>query len=274
MTVSTYGFDGTLAQDVFSQLMRLMATSTQPQVVEGLAPSAAAGTRVVGWATGRLVAAGVLAVNDAAGTTTLDANATSHPRVDYLVLELVWGSTKTGEVKFVKGTAAANPVPPALQRDEGSLWQVPLARITVAAGATTLAAGDVEDCRPLRTTPAVYRMTPDVTSIGANAGPRTVATASISDPGWPYRLRISGVQNFDDVTSGHGEVSGVLDGSEVTTGRAGDRNESPAVVRPHTTPSRTGKSVVTFKILPVAVPSGQLTTIANHSGFTVDVIPA
>jgi hypothetical protein len=78
--------------------------------------------------------------------TTVTANASGQPRIDLVVLGLdrsTWAVTA-----YVKaGTPALTPSPPSLQRDAAGAgtgkWEIPLAYVNVANGASNLAASDV-----------------------------------------------------------------------------------------------------------------------------------
>lgn len=84
------------------------------------------------------------------GTTdivvSIGANATSFSRYDLIVLGLD-RSTWLASVYPKQGTAAASPTVPALQRDAAGAgtgkWEIPLARVTVGPGVSTINSGDV-----------------------------------------------------------------------------------------------------------------------------------
>lgn len=67
-------------------------------------------------------------------------------RIDTVVVELTATPPATVEIKVVKGTAAASPVPTALTRNT-TTWQIPLAYITVTHGVTSIAADKIVDGR-------------------------------------------------------------------------------------------------------------------------------
>lgn len=77
---------------------------------------------------------------------TLTANSSGQPRIDLAVLGLdrsTWAVTE-----YVKtGTPSSSPSAPALQRDAMGAgtgkWEIPLATIAVASGATVITSGDV-----------------------------------------------------------------------------------------------------------------------------------
>ncbi|MCA9264978.1 MAG: hypothetical protein KDA60_14060 [Planctomycetales bacterium] len=78
------------------------------------------------------------------------ANATGNPRIDSVVLRFSMpGTTDQGKiVRVVKaGTAAADPDPPALTQDPEDVWEIRLADIAVANGASSIALVDITDQR-------------------------------------------------------------------------------------------------------------------------------
>jgi len=76
---------------------------------------------------------------------TLQAGETQ-PRIDIIVLRL--DPTANSIVLAIKkGTAAASPSAPALTQTAGSVWEMPLAQIAVAANATAIGGGDITDTR-------------------------------------------------------------------------------------------------------------------------------
>lgn len=80
---------------------------------------------------------------------TLDAADVALPRIDRIVLRLDSSVGVRSIVIAVKpGTPASEPVPPALTRS-GTVWELSLAQIAVAAEATEITAGDITDERPI-----------------------------------------------------------------------------------------------------------------------------
>lgn len=67
-------------------------------------------------------------------------------RIDNVILELD-PTANTITLKVVAGTAAASPVAPTLTQTDAGIYQQVLARVAVAAAATTIAAGVVTDAR-------------------------------------------------------------------------------------------------------------------------------
>ena len=76
---------------------------------------------------------------------TIAANATSYTRIDRLVLRYN-RSTFDVRLAVVQGAAAATPAVPALTNNEGltGVWELPIAQITVPAGAAVITAGNVK----------------------------------------------------------------------------------------------------------------------------------
>lgn len=72
-----------------------------------------------------------------------DAN---YSRYDLIVCSLSIGK-RLIELKVIQGTPAANPQVPSFTHTPET-WDLVLAQVTVAAGATSLTAADVKDCRP------------------------------------------------------------------------------------------------------------------------------
>lgn len=274
MTFTSYGYDGTLGEGGFAKMMRLLMETTQPHVVEGFVASINAGTRMIDWTSGAAAAPGVATISDVGGTTTFDPNGTGTNRWDWLVVEFDW-STNGAQVKFVKGVAAVKPVMPALQQDEGVLWQVPLAKVIVRPSVVHFITTDLIRLAPGRPKPNAFRPSVAATSIAHNADPFPVVTFDVPDPGWPYMLQVSGAVNFADVSQGHGNVSAVVDGNQVTSGRAPDKNVGPAVLRTEVVGPFNGGVKALLYISPTSMVSpDELTSLTSFSGFTVLQLPA
>lgn len=83
---------------------------------------------------------------------TLTSNTSGNPRWDLVVLQLDRATWLVTEV-VKTGTPAASPVLPSLQRDpdvngDGTgKWEIPLAKVVVRSGATSIAAADVTPFR-------------------------------------------------------------------------------------------------------------------------------
>lgn len=85
--------------------------------------------------------------NDAIKTLTITAPHATNPRIDRVVLELDWVAN-TITAKVIPGTAAVSPTAPPLTQTLGTLWQISLAQVAVAALPTSsIVAGNVTDER-------------------------------------------------------------------------------------------------------------------------------
>lgn len=86
--------------------------------------------------------------NDAPYLLTLDAADVVLNRIDRIVMRLnASNDVRTMEIAIKKGTAASSPTAPALTRITGGIWELSLARISVAAGATQITQADITDER-------------------------------------------------------------------------------------------------------------------------------
>jgi hypothetical protein len=86
-------------------------------------------------------------VNDAAKNLTISAANATNPRRDLIVAKVqdsaYSGATNSWSLVVVTGTAAASPVDPATPANS-----ITLARVAVAANATSITAGNITDLRP------------------------------------------------------------------------------------------------------------------------------
>ena len=84
-------------------------------------------------------------------TKAISSNGSGQPRIDLVVLGLDRATQLVTE--YVKaGTPSSNPSPPSLQRDAAGAgtgkWEIPIARVAVAAGAATISSGNVTVVAP------------------------------------------------------------------------------------------------------------------------------
>lgn len=278
MAITAYGVDQSITEPKWARIHKIVGPD---QVVDdalnALEPTVATGTRVIDVASGYAVVCGVLVEVSATETVTLDANSSGNSRIDYIVLEVDWsGSSATGgDVKFVKGTADPNPLPPALTQTEGTLWQMPLAKITVRNGVGQIADADLEDVRPLERKPIVYKEAVTIVDRVHDAAPVEVCRVNVEDPGWPYKLQVYASVKFENAASGFGVITVLLDGSEFVTGRTDVNLGSPAQCSEWTLARRTGTSIVRVDAEPTSMDVGDhLVTQHQHSNITVVVHPS
>jgi len=97
-------------------------------------------------AVGEAYVRGVHYINDAIKTVTVAAGV-SNPRIDAVVLRLVYGSTNSITVQIVAGTPAVSPVAPTITRSDAGTTELLLAYVNVPANAATITAGNVTDMR-------------------------------------------------------------------------------------------------------------------------------
>lgn len=84
--------------------------------------------------------------NDAIKTLTIAAG-NSNPRIDAVVLRLVYGSTNSITLAVIQGTPAASPSAPTIASSETGTTEFLLAHINVPASAATITSGNVLDKR-------------------------------------------------------------------------------------------------------------------------------
>lgn len=146
MAITVVGFDGTITEAEWSSFMRHQGTVADKHGVSGtgLVVAAAAGTRTVDVSAGTAVLPGLRITSDAVTSLTFAANGGSTNRVDAVVVEGNW-STNVATIKVVQGSSS---LPPALTQTEGSLWQMPLAYVTITPSLTTILAGNIVSTVP------------------------------------------------------------------------------------------------------------------------------
>lgn len=106
-----------------------------------------------------------VAYDTASNTVTLATANPTNPRIDLIVIR-VNVSAKTVAIAALTGTPAASPVAPTPATDPAGITELPLAQVTVPAGATVLTAGNIADQRIILDTPLAIGDLSDVTSIG------------------------------------------------------------------------------------------------------------
>jgi hypothetical protein len=280
------GFDNEdITEAGFSKLMVAAGVVAYKHGVSdgGLTVSPGAGTREVSISAGEAFVAGVWFTSTATVVpAALAANAGSSARTDYVVLEVDW-TANTCTLKVIQG---ASSTPPDLTQTAGTLWQMPLARVSVpAAHNTVFSASHITVCKPLpRDVQVVKTSTFTGQVIAVGGPPDTVATLNVTDPGWPYRLRVQAVQRFETDSGaipggqeGYGLLIARIDGTEL--GRDSTDLLTPNIgFRPArldiTSDARSGPAVVTLLI----GEQGGVTADNHHTAavnrFEVHVLPA
>lgn len=85
---------------------------------------------------------------------TIQANGSGNPRIDLVVLTADY-TAKTVRLEISQGTPAISPAIPTLTQSTQVLWQIPIARIAVAAGFVTITQADITDMREYANLPPV-----------------------------------------------------------------------------------------------------------------------
>lgn len=104
----------------------------------------------------------MLEVYDQAETLPIATADATNPRIDRVVIRVDLSTAQRKAYLAVKvGTPAATPAAPLLQQD-ATIWEMSLAQVRVAAGATGIVAGDITDEREFTSTAATTLYTPGV----------------------------------------------------------------------------------------------------------------
>lgn len=272
MTITSRGFSGVAYQydesSLSASLARGVEGSYRHVLTSGGAVTAGAG-RAVSVAPFDAWVAGTWHVSDSASVVTLDANPGTNPRIDVVVLDVDWVADSATVTK-VNGVAAAAPTPANLTQTPGVRYQMPLAQVTVPGGATALAAGNIEAAavRPSRF--GVFRDDVSPQTIRGNASSWVgLGSATIDDPGRPYRLQISSSVRFNATETGgymRTRVANVNTGAvhaEAVSDWLGARR-SPAVMSAHITGVLTGSRRLRLEIFPADVGAGELVQVLDH----------
>lgn len=276
MAISTVGFDNAdITEAGFARLMAAIGDLDNVHGVgSGMVVTPGTGTRGVQVSAGEAMAPGVLVTSDAPVTLTHPANTSGGPRTDYVVLSVDW-TANTATFTVVQGSSVA---PPALTQTAGSVWQIPLARVTVAAGATAITAAAITVCKPIPRRTQVYRASVAGATLGAAAPAAAIASVAVPDPGWPYRLLMVGSVRFASSGSGYGQLQVDVDTTTVqwaVSSRLDLGGPQPGHVS-GTSEVLTGPRTAALRVVAFAMNAGD-SLVANASGmnqFTVHQIPA
>lgn len=153
-------------EDQWSIMARFWAQSGVTDYANTLEVYGDSSGRQVKVKTGRACVRGHWYENTAEETVAIAANASGNPRIDRIVLRLD-PSANSIVLAVVQGTPAGSPSAPALTQTDVGTYELTLARVAVANGASTIAAGDVTDERTY--VDGVYgNWTPAITGSDAN----------------------------------------------------------------------------------------------------------
>lgn len=275
MTITTYGYDNAdITVLGFETLLRYaIEGGYRHNVASGFTVTPGGGTRQTSIAAGVAVSPGVYVSSDATTTLTHSANATGANRVDYVVVR-VNAATSTTTIAVVTGTSSTAP---SLTQTLGGIWEIPLARVTVPnAHATVFNSGHIVTAKPLPRRSYFSSDSVDAATIGhANSG-TVVASVALTDPGWQYRVRVTGVARVKE-NVGFAKLRAVVGGTTFGAGISPRLNHGG--LQPVTVVAVSdlisGAATVQLVAEPIGMDSGSL-EIASDSvnAFTVEQIPA
>ncbi len=251
------------------------------EVATGFDLTVGAGTREVRVAAGEVAVGGLYGVSDAQKVLAADSQGGTTQRIDTVVWEsLLSQGAAGGSLKIVKGTSGASPVAPTLTRSwlgTPGKWQTALWDLYVAGGTVQFAAANFTDRRPGRRRALVFDRNVGSVAVGAGGTVKDVASYTVADPGWTYRLVISA--NVDigpsSITAGRITIRARVDGAEISAARSAKQCDGAAVIAAATTQTRTGPATVKLTIeANEQVSGGPAVTIPETSEFVIWQIPA
>ena len=130
----------------FSQWARNIGEGIRTGAGSELLPFGDSSGMIVKVSSGQSMTRGHYYVSTATESLTVAVADVTNPRIDNVVLELD-PAANTILLKVVTGTPAGSPTAPALIQTDSGIWQQLIARVAVAANATTITAGNVTDSR-------------------------------------------------------------------------------------------------------------------------------
>lgn len=157
-------------------------------------------------ASGAGMVQGIWFYNSASLAVPISANASGSTRIDVIVLRADY-TAQTVRIAVVQGTPAAGI--PALTQSAGSIWEIPLAYVTLASGFTTIAASVITDLRH-------YANIPSAVGLGV-----LNSSGSTLEQGSAVIWLAAGGQSINTTTSeGNRNIAGVIE-SRVLNGATG-----------------------------------------------------
>lgn len=133
-------------EDQWSIMARFWAQSGVTDYANKLEVYGDSSGRQVKVKTGRACVRGHWYENTAEETVAIAANASGNPRIDRVVLRLD-PSANSIVLAVVQGTPAGSPSAPSLTQTDVATYELTLAQVAVANGASTITAGNVTDER-------------------------------------------------------------------------------------------------------------------------------
>lgn len=139
------GFQGTVTESQEAQRFYRAGAAAMFDTPNSLKPTSS-GTRTISIAPGSMLCCGVFYSESAAQTISLNQNLGS-TRYDVVGLRFTWSGESSGVQLFTKqGTSGSSNIP-ALTRNPGSTYEVPIAVVRVRQYASNINATDVLDVR-------------------------------------------------------------------------------------------------------------------------------
>lgn len=225
MTQTSYPFDAANTTEAqYSQLFRRLnftGVSGYPgdQSVQVYADSTGMQVKVrIGYGMVR----GHFYKNDAVVTLPITASS-SNPRKDLIVLKLDPTTANSIVLAVKTGTAAPSPTDPALTQTDEDVYEFPIARVNVAASASTIAAGNVDDLRTFmgepvgKWTTALRPSAPNTGLIGFNTtlGIAEVYNGTAWVPVQPSSIAASLISDPQNIVAGKIYSGGTTGGAQV-----------------------------------------------------------
>lgn len=277
MAINSRGFDGAgsqLDEGWWAKLQRLvgMVNNAHGIASGGVVSPGTGADRLLSVSQFEALFPGVIAESTGAETIAAGANTGGSNRLDYLCLTANWGASAVGGIspntvglQVVAGSTAL----PSLTQQAGTLWQMPLAAVTVRPGSTAIGPGDIAEAKPVPRR-IVYR-TPAVSTatVWASATSATLATVSVPDPGWAYRLDVSArvrVRAATGTYSGQANVFARWNGAAFGNNLSADlQYGADTVVLTAVSAQLSGAGVFTLTTQPSSLPDGTSYEIPSSS---------
>lgn len=155
---------------------------------------------------GSALVQGIFFLNNADKSVAIASNASGSTRIDIIVLEADY-TAQTVRIDVVQGTPGAGV--PALTQSAGSIWQNPLAYLTLASGYTSIPQSLITDWRNYANIPS---------TIGVNVTNSSGVTLEMGDV--VIWLPAGGVAIDDSTTEGDRRVAGIIESRVLNGGAA------------------------------------------------------
>lgn len=276
MAITTIGFDGTTSEGAWSRMHEANLYGQAPQVVmSGCNVAPGVGTRALSVGTGVVAAPGFRADVTAAETVTLAANTGTTNRTDWVVMRIDWDNN-AATIQVLQGVGTS----PTLTQTAGTLWQVPLASVTVRPGVSVIAASDIAARKPLRREArTIFNGQLPAREVFATSTGAVALGVSMTDPGWSYRVMVSGAVRLNPAagTTGYASLSARAGGTEFVSSATSANFDTGNVVVPILGYSelRSGAATCELILTPLNVPAGGSFSVGStYSYVSVRQVPA